>query len=154
MSSRAFFPYHPRGWRLRLAFAMACTVVLLAWAVAGVVASGAVLEVMRVGASVGLLAALFTVWLRLRPRPGWGVTVGPLSLGVSRALGGQTELLWVDVEQARWVDAERRGFVVLASEGETLRQVLLARHLFPSKDEFEAVVRAIELARLQAGPRP
>ncbi len=152
MSGKVFFPYHPRGWRLRLAFAMACTVVLLAWAVAGVVASGSLLEVVRAGLSAGLLAALFTVWLKLRPRSEWGVTVGPLAVTVSKPLGGRTDVLLADLDEARWLDAEHRAYALVVADGPQQRQVLLVRNLFGGQAELEAAVRALELARL--GSRP
>lgn len=154
MTGQAFFPYHPRGWRLRLTFAMACTVVLAAWAVAGVVATGALLEVARAGLSLGLLAALFTVWVKLRPRPDWGVTVHPLSLTVSKPLGGRTQVLLADVEEARWLDPEHRVYALRVAEGPQQRQVLLVRQLFGGKAELEAAVRAIELTRLSPPADP
>ena len=185
-----FFGYNPLKWRLGLMFLAVCTVVLAAWAAAGVVlqpacapgcsaaevCSGGKCEalptdcaaqrcpprydcddvthrctmslrdsdlftVARAGIAFGLLFAILTVLFRLRPREGWGVTLTPTHLTVSRATGGLIETPWSLVREARFVTFERDAYAVFLEED---HRILVARHLFARRADFDAVVKAVD----------
>src|SRR4051812_13361889 len=134
-AARDFFAYHPRRWRLVLSLAAAAALVLTAWALASAVKSGTALEFARAGISGGLVLAMLYIHLKLRPRPEWGVKVTPVVLVVSRPTQGQIEIPWSAVKEVRRSGAERETIVIFVGED---KRVLVSRHLFASKDEFEA----------------
>ncbi len=141
---RDFFAYHPRRWRLVLTVAALMSLVLTAWALASAVRSGAALEFARAGISGGLLLAMLFIHLRLRPRSQWGVKVTPLSLVVSRPTRGEIEIPWSAVKEVHRVGARRETLVVAVGED---RRVFISAHLFPSREEFEALASAIDERR-------
>lgn len=143
-SRREFFAYHPRKWRLLLALGAAGSLVLTAWAMASAVRSGAPLEFARAGISAGLVLAMLTVHLKLRPRPDWGVRVTAVALAVSRATQGVIEIPWSAVKDVRRSGADRETVVIFVGED---KRVLVSRHLFPSKAEFEALASTIDELR-------
>ncbi len=143
-SRREFFAYHPRRWRLLLALGAAGSLVLTAWAMASAMRSGAPLEFARAGLSGGLVLAMLTVHLRLRPRPEWGVRVTPVALTVSRPTKGVIEIPWSAVKDIRRSGSERETVVIFVGED---KRVLVSQHLFASKAEFEALAASIDEQR-------
>ena len=141
---REFFAYHPRKWRLLLACGAAGSLVLTAWAMASAVRSGATLEFARAGISGGLVLAMLTVHLKLRPRPEWGVQVTPTALNVSRPTTGTIEIPWSAVKDIRRIGADRETVAIFVAED---KRVLVSRHLFASKEDFEALAAAIDEQR-------
>ncbi len=148
--SPQFFPYHPRRMRWSLTLAAAGALVLTAWSMAGAVRGGEALEFARAGLTGGLTLAMLYVHLKLRPRAGWGVSVGPVVLKVSRPIEGEIEVPWSQVRQALRGGNKRDTLVIfIGARGESAgslneRRVLVPRHLFASASDFEAVVAAIE----------
>ncbi len=138
---REFFPYHPRKWRLWLTLAAAGSLVLTAWAMASAVRSGAPLEYARAGISAGLVLAMLTVHVKLRPRAQWGVNVTSVALTVSRPTKGAIELPWSAVKQIRRSGVQRETLVLFVAED---KRVLISAHLFASREEFEALAAAID----------
>jgi hypothetical protein len=144
MTRRSFFPYHPKRWRLLLAVAAATSLVLTAWALAGAVHSGSALEYARAGISGGLVLAMLTIHLKLRPRPEWGVVVTPVALTVSRPTQGQIEIPWSSVKEVRRTGSGRDTVVIFVGEE---KRVLVTAHLFASRSQFEALAAAIDEQR-------
>lgn len=144
----AFFPYHPLKLRVALGLGALAALALTAWAVWGAVRGGGLSELARAGLSGGLLAAMVTVLLRLRPRAGWGVSVKPTVLVISRPTKGEIEIPWSAVREVRRLGPQRDTLAVMTGEHE---RVLVPGHLFAAPAQFEAVVRAIE-ARLPPTP--
>lgn len=108
---------------------------------------GGLTELARTGLCAGLVLAMMTVLIKLRPREGWGVKVGPTALLVSRPTQGQLEVPWSSVREVRRVGTQRSTLaLILGDDG----RVLLPSHLFATRRQFEAVATAIE-ERL---PRP
>lgn len=143
-AKRDFFGYHPRRWRLLLAVGAAGSLVLTAWAMASAARSGAPLEYARAGISGGLVLAMLTVHLKLRPRPDWGVRVTALSLTVSRPTKGVIEIPWSAVKDIRRSGEDRETVIIFVGED---KRVLVSRHLFASKEEFEALAAMIDEQR-------
>ncbi len=141
---REFFAYHPKKWRLALAIAAASSLVLTAWAMASAVRGGAPLEFARAGISAGLVLAMLTVHLKLRPRPDWGVRVTPTALTVSRPSAGKIEIPWSGVKDIQRIGADRETVAIFVGED---KRVLVSRHLFSSKAEFEALAAMIDEQR-------
>lgn len=141
---RDFFAYHPRTWRLLLAAGAAGALVLTAWAMASAVRSGAPLEYARAGISFGLVLAMLTVHHRLRPRAEWGVRVTPLTVTVSRPTSGTIEVPWSSVTDVQRAGTKRDTVVLFCGDE---KRVLISAHLFPSKQEFEALAAAIDERR-------
>jgi hypothetical protein len=143
-AAREFFAYHPRRWRIVLTFAAGASLVLTAWALASAVHNGSALEFARAGISAGLVLAMLFIHLKLRPRAEWGVKVTPLALVVSRPTQGQIEIPWSAVKEIRREGSRRERLVIFVGEE---KQVLVSQHLFPSRDEFEALASAIDEQR-------
>ena len=127
-----------------LALGAAGSLVLTAWAMASAVRSGAALEFARAGISGGLVLAMLTVHHKLRPRPEWGVRVTPLTVTVSRPTTGTIEVPWSSVTDVRRAGDKRDTVVLFVGEE---KRVLISAHLFPSKQEFEALAAAIDEQR-------
>lgn len=142
--TRDFFPYHPRKWRLLLSLGAAGSLVLTAWAMAGAMRSGEALEFARAGISAGLVLAMLTVHLKLRPRAQWGVKVTSAALRVSRATQGTIEIPWSAVKDIRRAGTERETLVLFVGED---RRVLVSAHLFSSRREFEELAAKIDEVR-------
>ncbi len=142
--TRDFFPYHPLTWRRWLWAGAVGGLALTGWALAGAAESGAPLEFARTGVSAGLTLAMLAVQRKFRPRPDWGVKVTPLALVVSRPSTGALEVPWSEVTEIRRGGAQRETLLIFAG-GE--RRVLVSQHLFPSREEFEALALAIDERR-------
>jgi len=137
------FAYHPLRFRLAfLAAAVACA-ALSAAALATGRAQGDVQALARAGVAAGLMAACFYVFVRLRPRAGWGVTVEPLRLVMARPFRGEPlELPWSAVRMVARTGRRRDGALALfLEEGGRL---LVPAHLFRRKVEFLALCEACE----------
>ena len=93
-----FFPYHPLKLRATLLLASVGCVALAAWAVKSAVSGTQSLEWARAGLCLGLLLAMGYVWSKLGPRDGWGVTLRPTALVVSRPIEGVIEIPWSAVK--------------------------------------------------------
>ncbi len=141
---REFFAYHPRQWRLMLALAASGSLILTAWAMASAVRSAAPLEFARAGLSFGLVLAMLTVHHKLRPKPMWGVRVTPVSLTVSRPTTGTIEIPWSAVKDIRRSGAKRETVILFVGAD---KRVMVTAHLFPSREEFEALASAIDEQR-------
>ncbi|MFT3840268.1 MAG: hypothetical protein QM723_24990 [Myxococcaceae bacterium] len=136
-----FFPYHPLKLRVALTVGALCALTLGAWALATAVHSGVGIEYARAGICLGLLGSMLYVHLKLRPRPGWGVSVEATRLKVSRPIEGEIEIPWSAVTQVKRNGAEKETLIVFVGEE---KRVLVSRHLFASKGEYEKVASAIE----------
>ena len=136
-----FFPYDPRRFRLYLWMAVAAALTLTAWAVVGYATGGGLSEMARAGLAAGLLAAMGVTLYRLRPRSGWGVQVGPVTLVVARPMEGRHEVPWSEVREVRRLGKKRELLEVQLSGD---RRLLVPGQLFPSRAAFEALVSAIE----------
>jgi hypothetical protein len=98
-----FYSFDPRPTR-RALFVGACALAILsAWALADARSSGnAPLAVARAGITGGLMFAFVFAWHRLRPRPGWGVTLSTRGVQVARPFtGGQLQLAWGQIDSVR-----------------------------------------------------
>ncbi len=136
-----FFPYHPLKLRVALTAGALGALTLGAWALATAVRSGVGLEFARAGICLGLLASMLYVHLKLRPRPGWGVQVEPTRLKVSRPIEGEIEIPWSAVTQVKRNGKQNETLVVFVGEE---KRVLVPRHLFASRAEYEKAAQAIE----------
>lgn len=136
-----FFPFHPLRLRLVLLAVAVVALVLAAWGVADAQAGQTVQGWGRAGLALGVFGAFIWLWHKLAPRPSWGVTLGSLTLKVSRPLQGDIELAYTSVQQVRR-NGKDRDTLVLFTRDE--RRILLAAHLFPSRKAFEAAVAALE----------
>ena len=143
MSEQTYFPYHPLRWRVTLLGAAVLSLGLTLWACVGWYRGGGVLEAGRAALSLGMLLAIASVVFRLRPRSDWGVRVGPTVLTVARAgaTRGHVDIPWSAVREIRRLGRARDTLVVFLSDD---RRVLVPRHLFPHRSDFEALVAAIE----------
>ncbi len=142
MAEPSFFPYNPRAMRLALFVAAALCVVLASWALSNALETFAITAWARLGVAAGLALAFAYMLLRIRPREGWGVRVEPLVLTVFRPLSGEPlQIPWSSVLEVRRDGKKReRLLVLLQPEG----RVLLARHLFASRAEFERLATLLE----------
>lgn len=140
---RVFFPYNPRLLRIALFLCSVASVALAAGTLASARASGELTDWARLGVAVGLLTAFTWVFFRVWPREGWGVRVEPLGVTVARPLtrGPPLELVWSQVIEVRR-DGRRseRILIRLRPEG----RVLLGRHLFASRAEFDKLSSELE----------
>jgi hypothetical protein len=140
--SADFFPYHPLRLRLWLLGSCVVALALTIWAVAGFAQSQAPREILRAGLSLGLCAAMFVAFFRLRPRSEWGVRVTPSAVIVSRPRSGTIEVPWSEVKEIRRL-GDKRDTLALWLRQEQHR-VLVPAHLFARRSDFEALAKAIE----------
>ena len=136
-----FFPYHPLKLRAVLVTASIMCVILLAWALSSAVRSGEPIEMARAGMLLGLQLAMGYVLMRLSPREGWGVKLEGAVLKVSRPIEGVLEVPWSAVKELRRAGSGRDTLVLFLDDD---RRILVPRHLFGSREQFEELVRAIE----------
>ena len=141
MPARDFFPYHPLKLRAVLVTASVMCVVLLAWALASAVRSGAPIEMARAGLCLGLQLAMAYVLMKLAPRDGWGVKLESTMLKVSRPIEGVLEVPWTSLREMRRGGNNRDTLVLFVGNN---RRILVPRHLFGSRELFEELARAIE----------
>jgi hypothetical protein len=136
-----FFPFHPLRLRLVLLAVAVFALVLAAWGVADAQAGETVQGWARAGLALGFFGAFIWLWHKLSPRDAWGVTLGSLTLKVSRPMKGDIELAYTSVQQAMRNGKDRDTLVIFTRDE---RRILLPSHLFPSRKAFEAAVAALE----------
>lgn len=142
MDSR-FFAFNPRSTRIGL-FVGACVLaVLTAWALAAARHATEPLAEARAGISAGLMLLFLYAFHRLRPRPEWGITLGPLGVRVARPFSSAKpmELTYSQIGAVRRLG--RKGDVLGLFFHEQGR-VLVPRHLFPRKGVFDELITALE----------
>lgn len=138
-----FFAFNPRPTRIALFLGACVLAVLTAWALASAQQAAEPYGEARAGLSAGLMFVFLYAFHRLRPRPEWGVTLGPMGLRVARPFSNSQplELMWGQIASVRRLG--RKGDVLglfLQEQG----RVLVTRHLFPRKAVFEELVSAVE----------
>jgi hypothetical protein len=137
-----FFAFNPRSVRLALAFGACLLTILSAWALAEARASRAILSAARAGVTGGLLLVFVFAWHRLRPRPGWGITLSPRGVQLSRPLTGSSyQLAWGQISSVRRLGRQGDMLGLFLEEG---GQVIVTRHLFPSRTAFGELADALE----------
>lgn len=139
---QTFWPYHPRRVRYALVGGAIVALALFAWALASARAGGGPQAWARAGVTCGLLLSMLYVHLKLAPKQGWGVEVGPMALKVSRATAGEIEVPYAAVKEVRHGGGAKKDALILFVEGD--RRVMVPRHLFATREEFEALVKAVE----------
>ena len=142
MESR-FFAFDPRPIR-RAFFGGACVLAILsAWAFADArSARDATLAMARAGATGGLMLAFAYAWHRLRPRPGWGVTLSARGVEMARPFSdGRLQLAWGQIESVRRMG--KQGDVLGMFLGDRER-VVVTRHLFASRAAYAELASALE----------
>lgn len=138
-----FYAFDPRPTR-RALFVGACVLAILsAWALADARARGsAPLAVARAGITGGLMLAFVFAWHRLRPRPGWGVTLSARGVALARPFtGSQLQLSWGQIDSVRRLGRKEDVLGLFLDEG---GRVLVTRHLFPSRTAFGELASALE----------
>jgi hypothetical protein len=142
MDSR-FFAFNPRPTRVALFLGACGLAVLTAWAMADARQAEEPFAEARAGISAGLMFLFLYAFHRLRPRPDWGITLGPLGVHVARPFSKARpmELTWSQIATVRRLG--RKGDVLglfLQEQG----RVLVPRHLFPRRAVFEELISALE----------
>ncbi|MFL5358056.1 hypothetical protein [Archangium sp.] len=138
-----FFAFDPRPIR-RALFVGACVLAILsARALAEARNVGhSPLVMARVGLTAGLMLAFVFAWHRLRPRPGWGVTLSTRGVQVARPFtGGQLQLSWGQLDSVRRLGRQQDVLGLFLDEG---GRVLVTRHLFASRSVFGELAAALE----------
>ncbi len=136
-----FFPFDPRGTRQSFFVGALACAALTAWAAAVALKSQDKVAAVRAVACLALFCAFLYGRYRLRPRAGWGVTVGVRGLTVSRPLSGEPlELDWRHVQGARRDRAGGAKLVLLLKPGGELP---IGAQLFPSAKAFNDLVDAV-----------
>ena len=138
-----FYAFNPRPTR-RALFVGACVLAILsAWALADARALGsAPLVVARAGITGGLMCTFVFAWHRLRPRPGWGVTLSTRGVEVVRPFtGGRLQLSWGQIDSVRRLGRKEDLLCLYLDEG---GRVLVTRHLFASREAFGDLAAALE----------
>ena len=133
----AFFRYAPLRARWALVAASVLAIAVTARALVHAVEQGEPLAYARSGISAGLALAMMAVHHRLRPRGGWGVTIAPLALVVSKPFSGDIAVPWGQVSS---VDRQADGLAVRLPDGS---RVLVPRFLFEDTPAFEALSDAL-----------
>jgi len=137
-----FFPFNPRAARLGFLLGALGCVGLVLWAVLGTLHHTERMGEARAAVSLGLMLAFLYARFRLRPRPGWGVTLGPQGLTVARPLSpGALEVPWERVQRIVRTGRRRDALLVLLEDEQ---RILIARHLFARKSTFEALLEALQ----------
>lgn len=138
-----FYAFDPRPTR-RAFFVGACVLAILsAWALADAGDAGhAPLAVARAGMTGGLMLTFVFAWHRLRPRPGWGVTLTTRGVELARPFtGSQLRLPWGQIDSVRRLGGKQDMLGLFLNEG---GRVLLTRHLFASRTVFGELASALE----------
>lgn len=131
-------------------FCALAALVLAAWAAAGLRGHFDLLGAARLGLSLGLVAAFLVPFFRLRPRPGWGVEVGAEELKIARPLSNEAmEIPWEEVSHVYRIGRKQKTLMVVL--GENAGRILLARHLFATHRDFDAL--ATELTARKPPPK-
>ncbi|HYI02966.1 hypothetical protein [Hyalangium sp.] len=142
MDSR-FFAFNPRPTRVALFLGACVLAVLTAWAMAAARQAEEPFAEARAGISAGLMFLFLYAFHRLRPRPDWGITLGPRGVQVARPFSKAKplELTWSQIATVRRLG--RKGDVLglfLQEKG----RVLVPRHLFPRTAVFNELISALE----------
>ncbi len=138
-----FFPFDPRPIR-RALFLGACVLAILsAWALADARrASNVPLATARAGVTGGLMFAFVYAWHRLRPRPGWGVTLSTRGVEVARPFSaGQLQLSWGQIDSVRRMGKAGDVLGLFLVEG---GRILVTRRLFSSPAHYGELAAALE----------
>jgi hypothetical protein len=138
-----FFAFNPRPTRIALFLGACVLAVLTSWALASARQGGEPFAEARAGLTAGLMFVFLYAFHRLRPRPEWGVTLGPMGLRVARPFSNAKplELMWTQIASVRRLG--RKGDVLGLFFHEQGR-VLVTRHLFPRKAVFEELATTLE----------
>jgi len=88
-----------------------------------------------------MLAFAFA-WHRLRPRPGWGVSLGARGVELARPFTGTLlRLSWGQIDCVRRIGARGDVLGLFLEEG---GRVLITRHLFASQSTYAELAGALE----------
>ncbi len=137
----SFFPFHPRRMRRGLLAGAVAGLLLGGWALWGAFRASEQLGLARAGVSLGLAFAFLYARHRLRPRAGWGLTLGPESLRLSRPFSNTVlEVPWNEVDSARRI-GPRQDAVAILLTGD--RGFLFSSRLFASQADFQAAAEAL-----------
>jgi hypothetical protein len=138
-----FFAFNPRPTRIALVLGACLLAVLTAWAMAAARQAEEPFAEARAGISAGLMLLFLYAFHRLRPRPEWGITLGPMSVRVARPFSSAKpmELTYSQLSGVRRLG--RKGDV-LGLFFEDQGRVLVTRHLFPRRAVFEELISALE----------
>jgi len=138
-----FFAFNPRPTRIALVLGACLLAVLTAWAMAAARQAAEPFAEARAGISAGLMFLFLYAFHRLRPRPEWGVTLGPMGVRVARPFSNAKpmELTYAQLSGVRRLG--RKGDVLGLFFHEQGR-VLVTRHLFPRKAVFDELISALE----------
>jgi hypothetical protein len=146
-SHSQFFGFHPVRWRAAALMASGVCAVLTAFALVAA-RHHQPLAWLRVVLYLALMSGFSWLWLRLRPRVGWGVSVGPLAITISRPLGGEAQLAWSQVADVRRDSRRKSRLGVFSQDGEV---IWIESSMFPNFATFEAMLAAV-LARAEPAP--
>lgn len=138
-----FYPFDPRVARRALFLGACALAILSAWSLSDARSLGnPPLAVARAGLTTGLMGAFVFAWHRLRPRPGWGVTLSARGVEVARPFSsGRIQLAWGQIDVVRRIG---RGGEVLGLFLEEGGRVLVTRHLFASRGTYGDLASALE----------
>lgn len=138
-----FFPFDPRRARAYLFVGACLLAILCAWALADLRSGQGFMAEARVGMSLGLLLAFGVALFRLRPRPGWGITVASRGLSVARPFSlNRLDLHWGQVAQVERLGRDRQAVLSLRLHEEG--RVVISRRLFANEAEFQALAQVLE----------
>jgi len=138
-----FYAFDPRPTR-RALFLGACVLAILsAWTMADARSLGdPPLAVARAGLTGGLMLAFAFAWHRLRPRPGWGVSLSARGVELARPFTGTLlQLSWGQIDCVRRIGARGDVLGLFLSEG---GRVLITRHLFASRSSYAELAATLE----------
>lgn len=137
-----FFAFHPRSTRIALVLGGCLLAVLTAWAMAAARQTGEPFAEARAGISAGLMFLFLYAFHRLRPRPQWGITLGPMGVRVARPFSNEKPMEFTYAQLSSVRRLGRKGDVLglFHEQG----RILITRHLFPSRAVFEELISALE----------
>ena len=138
-----FFPYHPRRIRIAMFCGAIAALVLGAAALAQARAAPSLVGTTRAAICFGLMLAFLVPFFRLKPREGWGIELTEREVKVARPFTGQPIVLgWEDIAYARRSGKAKRTLLLMLDPPP--QRVVVARQLFPSARDFEALCEALE----------
>ena len=138
-----FYAFNPLPIRRALFVGSCVLAILSAWALADARSLGnAPLAVARAGITGGLMCTFVFAWHRLRPRPGWGITLSTRGVELVRPFtGSRLQLSWGQIESVRRLGRREDVLYLFLDEG---GRVLVTRHLFASRAAFGELASALE----------
>lgn len=138
-----FYAFDPRVSRRALFLGACALAILSAWALADARSLGnPPLAVARAGLTGGLMFVFVFAWHRLRPRPGWGVTLSARGVEVARPFtSGRIPLSWGEIDVVRRIGRDGEVLGLFLGEG---GRVLVTRHLFASRALYGELAAALE----------